>query len=304
MNSTIAVARPVLNFRTLIAWPVMLFVSMLPDILFQELTGHLPDWLFGAKLALIAALLVGSLFWENLRALRLFFGVLLTLFALEWGVTRFFDGLSYRSWLAAASPFVQQVGLVQITRTTTAILMTLAMLALFRRFDRFFLVKGRLDAPAQPIPLILTRPPSWRILGPAIAGAMCLGLLVFVFAFGRPPALASLTHALPLLPFVLLFAASNAFGEEMLYRAPWLAALESPVGPAHALLITAAYFGISHYYGVPYGVLGMVMAFIPGWLNGKAMLETRGFLWAWFIHLWMDVVIFFFMALGAVSPGG
>lgn len=90
----------------------------------------------------------------------------------------------------------------------------------------------------------------------------------------------------------------------MLYRAPWLAALESPVGPAHALLITAAYFGISHYYGVPYGVLGMVMAFIPGWLNGKAMLETRGFLWAWFIHLWMDVVIFFFMALGAVSPGG
>jgi len=304
MNSTIAVARPVFNFRTLIAWPVILFVSILPDILFREMTGRLPDWLFGAKLALIVALLLGSLFWENLRLLRLFFGVLLTLFVLEWGVTRFLDGLGYRSWLAGASPFVQQVGLVQITRTATAILMTLAMLALFRRFDRFFLVKGRLDAPAQPIPFILTRPPSWRILGPAIAGAMCLGLLVFIFAFGRPPALASLAHALPLLPFVLLFAASNAFGEEMLYRAPWLAALESPVGPAQALLMTAAYFGISHYYGVPYGVLGMVMAFIPGWLNGKAMLETRGFFWAWFIHFWMDAVIFFFMALGAVSPGG
>ena len=304
MNSTVAVARPVLNFWTLIAWPVMLFVSMLPDILLQELTGHLPDWLFGAKLALITALLLGSLFWENLRPLRLFFGVLLTLFILEWGVMRFFDGLSYRSWLAAASPFVQQVGVVLITRTTTAILMTLVMLAVFRRFDRFFLVKGRLDAPAQPIPFILTRPPSWRVLGPAIAGAMCLGLLVFVFAFGRPPALASLAQGLSLLPFVLVFAASNAFGEEMLYRAPWLAALESPVGPAQALLITAAYFGISHYYGVPFGVLGVIMAFIPGWLNGKAMLETRGFFWAWFIHLWMDVVIFFFMALGAVSPGG
>ena len=276
MNSTMAVARPVLNFRTLIAWPVMLLVSMLPDILFQELTGHLPDWLFGAKLALITALLLGSLFWENLRPLRLFFSVLLALFILAWGVMRFFDGLSYRSWLAAASPFVQQVGLVQITRTTTAILMTLVMLAVFRRFDRFFLVKGRLDTPAQPIPFIMPRPPSWRVLGPAFAGAMCLGLLVFVFAFGRPPALTSL--ALPLLPFVLVFAASNAFGEEMLYRAPWLAALESPVGPAQALLITAAYFGISHYYGVPFGVLGVIMAFIPGWLNGKAMLETRGFL--------------------------
>lgn len=36
------------------------------------MTGHLPNWLFGAKLALIAALLLGSLFWENLRPLRLF----------------------------------------------------------------------------------------------------------------------------------------------------------------------------------------------------------------------------------------
>lgn len=33
MNSTVAVARPVPNYRTLIAWPVMLFVSMLPDII-------------------------------------------------------------------------------------------------------------------------------------------------------------------------------------------------------------------------------------------------------------------------------
>jgi hypothetical protein len=46
------------------------------------------------------------------------------------------------------------------------------------------------------------------------------------------------------------------------------------------------------------------MAFIPGWLSGKAMLETRGFFWAWFIHFWMDVVIFFFMALGAVALAG
>jgi hypothetical protein len=109
---------------------------------------------------------------------------------------------------------------------------------------------------------------------------------------------------LPLLPFVLLFAASNAFGEEMIYRAPWLGALEDPIGPVHALLITAVYFGIGHFYGVPYGILGVVMAFIPGWLMGKAMLETRGFFWAWFIHLCMDIVVFFFVALGSISPGG
>jgi hypothetical protein len=71
-----------------------------------------------------------------------------------------------------------------------------------------------------------------------------------------------------------------------------------------ALLVTATYFGISHYYGVPYGILGCIMAFIPGWLMGKAMLETRGFFWAWMIHFSMDVVIFIFVAMGSVVPGG
>ena len=75
-------------------------------------------------------------------------------------------------------------------------------------------------------------------------------------------------------------------------------------GPVHVLLITAVYFGLSHFYGVPYGILDVVMAFIPGWLMGKAMLETCGFFWAWFIHLCMDIVIFFFMALGSISLGG
>jgi hypothetical protein len=304
MNTAIVTSKPTFPVNVLVAWTVMILVSILPDILLQELTGSAPGWLFGAKLALIGALLLGSYLWATLRPLRLYFGVLLALFALSWGVEWFFDRLSYSGWFAGASPFVQQVVYGQITRTTTALLMILVLFAVLRRFDRFFLVKGRLDAPAQPIPLILTRPPSWRVLGPAITVAMCLGLAVFVLAFGERPSLASLKLALPLLPFVLLFAASNAFGEEMLYRAPWLAALESPVGPAQALLITAGYFGISHYFGVPYGVLGVIMAFIPGWLNGKAMLETRGFFWAWFIHFWMDVVIFSFMALGAVTPGG
>jgi len=37
---------------------------------------------------------------------------------------------------------------------------------------------------------------------------------------------------------------------------------------------------------------------------GKAMLETRGFTWAWFIHFIQDVLIFSFMAAGSISPGG
>jgi len=41
-----------------------------------------------------------------------------------------------------------------------------------------------------------------------------------------------------------------------------------------------------------------------GWFLGKSMLETRGLFWAWLIHLVQDVLIFAFLAIGSVTPGG
>jgi membrane protease YdiL (CAAX protease family) len=292
------------GFLPVFAWGTALLVSLLPDILFRELTGELPAWLLWAKVGFLTAMLLLSLYWNSLREIRLFFVVLLSVYLLGWAAERIYQVLDYRTWFVGFDPFMQEMLSVQIPRFTIAVLMVLIMLILVRSFEGFFFVKGKLDAEAAPIPLIIDKPSSWRILCPAIAGAMCLGLTVFVLAFGNLPSLKSLAGVLPLLPFVLLFAASNAFGEEMIYRAPWLAALEGPLGPLHALLITAVFFGIEHFYGVPYGVLGVIMAFIPGWLMGKAMLETRGFFWAWVIHISMDIVIFFFMALGSVVPGG
>ncbi len=287
-----------------LAWITTLLVSLLPDILYREFSGSLPAWLWSAKIGLIGGLLLISLLWHSLRALWLYFAVLLSVHLLEWGVGRVYLLLGYTHWFSGASPFLQEMAAVQIPRATAGLLLVLVMLALTRSLRRFFFIRGRLNAPAQPIPWVLTRPPSWRVLGPAISAAMCLGLIVFVFVFGRPPAPQYIAAALPLLPWICLFAASNAFGEEMLYRAPWLGALEGPIGPGQALLMTAVYFGLGHFYGVPYGVPGVILAFIPGWLMGKAMLETRGFFWAWFIHIWMDMVVFFFMAVGAVTPGG
>jgi len=293
--------------RTLLlaaAWGATLLLSLLPDILFRELTGSLPTWLFRAKVDLILVLLLVCTAWKRLRPLWYFFAVLLAVYILEYAFG--LPGLqqAYARWLNHAAPFVQQIGSVEIPRALTSVALVLLMLGLFRSFRGFFLVKGHPAASAGPIPWILTRPPRWNILGPAIAGAMCLGLLVFTFAFGSLPSAQALRGIPPLLPFVLLFALANSFGEEMLYRAPWLGALEAPIGGVQALLITAVYFGLGHFYGVPYGVVGVIMAFIPGWLMGKSMLETRGFTWAWFIHFCMDVVIFFFIALGSVKPGG
>jgi hypothetical protein len=304
MNQTLSNSKTVTNRLVLIAWVVILLISILPDILFREFTGNLPGWLFSIKVALLIVLLAVSFLWLDLRPLRLFLAVLLIAYLLEWGISWFYASLSYSTWFIRTNSFIQQMAFVQIPRLTSGILMVILMLFLFHKPGNFFFIKGDLAAKAEPIPLIMTRPSSWKILGPIIAAAMCLGLVVFSVIFGDLPSSQSLQNALPLLFFVPLFAASNAFGEEILYRAPLLASLENPVGPVHALLISAAYFGISHFYGVPYGILGIALAFIPGWLLGKSMLETRGFFWAWFIHFWMDVVVFTFIALGSVTPGG
>ena len=132
----------------MVAWVTTLLVSQLPDIFFKELIGDLPALSFGAKVSLIVALLLVSLLWKNLRALWLFFAVLLAVYLLEWGVAQFYQSLSYITWFAGANSFVKEVGAVQIQRTTTAILLVLVMLVLVHRFDRFFFVKGKLDAQA------------------------------------------------------------------------------------------------------------------------------------------------------------
>jgi membrane protease YdiL (CAAX protease family) len=286
------------------AWCLTLLVSLLPDIILREMFGGIPAWLFWAKIALLGIFFIASLSLKFLRPLALFILILLVIFLLEWGVDRFYHSISFSTWFAGQSAFVRDIGMVQVPRATIGILVVLIMLLLFRSLGGFFFVRGKLDAEAAPIPLLMTRSASWCVLGPAIAIAMSLGLLVFTFVFGSLPSVQSIKHLGSFLPFIILFAVSNSFGEEMLYRAPWLAALERPVGRTQALLLTATFFGIGHYYGVPYGIVGVIMAFIPGWLMGKAMLETRGFLWAWIIHFSMDFVIFSLIALGSIAPGG
>jgi membrane protease YdiL (CAAX protease family) len=304
MEETTAEVKSDRKLFALLVWVVILLVSLLPDILLKELTCSLPAWLYGAKVGLAIALLLVTLLWKRMRPLWLFSAALVVVYLVDWLINRIFQMQVFSSWLAGINPFAAEVGSVVIPRFTAGLLMAIIMLVLTGKFERFFLVKGRLDAQAAPIPLIMTRPSSWRILGPAIAGAMCLGLIAFSLIFGNLPSVNSLRHIFALLPFIFLFAAFNAFGEEMIYRAPWLSSLEVPLGATQALLITSVYFGIAHYYGVPYGIVGVIMSFIPGWLMGKSMLETRGFTWAWFIHFCMDVVVFTFIALGSVTPGG
>jgi membrane protease YdiL (CAAX protease family) len=66
-------------------------------------------------------------------------------------------------------------------------------------------------------------------------------------------------------------------------------------------VITAVLFGLRHYYGQPSGPLGVVMAGIAGWFWARSMIETRGFFWAFFIHMVQDVVILSFLAVATAT---
>lgn len=293
-----------ISVMTLVAWVVMLAVSILPDVIWFELTEAIPTWLYPVKVAFAVVLLMSTLIWPTLNPLRSLAGVVFVLLSLDWGVREFYSLLRWEAWLVGSDRFIHDMLVVQGPRFTLALLMTGFLWFLTRNRHDFFLALGKLDAAANPIPLIMTRPSSWRILGPFLSIALAGGLTVFMVLFGNPIVAALVVKALPLLPFVFLFAAMNAYGEEMIYRASFLAALENVVGSRYALLITATFFGIMHYFGMPYGMLGVVMSALVGWLMGKAMLETRGFFWAWCIHFCLDVAVFFFIAMGTVTPGG
>ncbi len=283
-------------------WIVTLFVSILPDILFKELTGSTPSWLFWAKIVLLVVCTLLSYSWQAIRPIRLYFVVLLVLNLANW-VTGLIQRLpQWQVWFSSSS-FTSVLAETQILRFGVALVMIATMLILLRRRSAFFLVKGQTDAPAEPVRFLFDKPISWMRFGAILSVAISLGTLAFLVIAGRP-SLGSLLGALPLLPVVVLFALMNSFSEEMSYRAAPLSTLQENVGKGQALLATAAYFGIWHYYGVPYGVIGVVMAGILGWLLGKSMLETKGFFWAWFIHFLQDVMIFSFMAIGSVVAGG
>lgn len=289
-----------------IAWVSTLLASILPDIIFKELTGNVPPWLVWAKASFLAACITVSFFWTGVRLLRKYWILMLVLILLErffygWvSGTEFWRGLMNQ----ITNPFVQTLMSTQGMRVAIALGMILVLLLMGYRRREFFLVRGDTDAPAEPVRWLgINQPVSWTRLGLISAVAIGVGLLVFLFAAGGPSP-AALRGVIPYLPWVLLFAATNAFGEEMSYRAALLAPLNPAVGKSQSLLLTAALFGIWHFYGVPYGVVGVLMAGFLGWWLGKSMLETRGFFWPWFIHFIQDVFIFGFMAVGSITPGG
>jgi len=287
-NATVTVKDDVKPSRLHIVavWAIMLGVSLLPDILWHELAGGDTRWLFWAKIACLAAVVGASLVWKPIRALRNFVVLLLAIYVAEKLVGQLTVLPFWQGWFGGAgASFAVSMAGIQFGRLLVSLLMIGVLLALGYRRGDFFLVRGQVDAPIKPVRWLgFPKPEPWTRFGGQWVIYISLGLLAFLSIGGRP-SLQSFLQAAPMLPAVLVLAAMNAFNEELSYRSTLLAGMERVVGSQHALWNAALFFGLAHYFGVPYGIVGVLMSTFLGWMLGKSMLETRGFFWAWFITL-------------------
>lgn len=294
------------NNILLITWLIVLLSSGLPKIVLQEIFGQTvsSDLQAIIPISVISLGLLITLFWHPLQKLRQFFLIFLILIAVQWFVFNQVDTLPFFRDRLRNPNFNVYMLTEQSLNLMVTLLMIATLLLMKKKPADFFLARGNLSAPVAPIGWMgVKHGERWNKFGALLALFISMGTLAFLIFAGNP-SIQMISKLIPYLPAILLAAALNAFNEEMTYKASFLSVLEKPMGAQQSLLIVAAYFGIAHFYGVPYGVIGVLLAGFLGWILARSMLETRGLFWAWFIHFLQDVWIFSFMAISAIIPGG
>ncbi len=95
------------------------------------------------------------------------------------------------------------------------------------------------------------------------------------------------------LPAVIVLALFNAFTEELIFRGFVQRALLAYLGPAAAVLLQAAFFGIHHWGSSPVpGFATVAITFLFGAVWGLSVLQTRGLGWAVCCHTLIDMTFF------------
>ena len=199
------------------------------------------------------------------------------------------------TWLPftlSTNQFVDAKLKYQIATFVLALVVLSFVYALYPDNARRFYKMGNLSAPAEPVKWLGIKPTdNWKTVGRSFAVIVSLATGAFVYfnvARGQSLDAGNIRY----LPLILIFAAMNAFTEEAITRLSVVTALDGFIRRPSIYLISAIIFGVPHFFGVPGGILGSLMAGFLGWLLAKSIAETEGMFWAWFIHFLQDVIIF------------
>ena len=157
---------------------------------------------------------------------------------------------------------------------------------------KLFLSFGNISAPVVPVEWFgIGEGKTWVFAGLYLCILITLGTFSFVYFQFRKQKIKA-QEIFPYIGWIVLFSLSNSFSEEIIYRLGIIVPLYNVIGVEEIILLSAIVFGLVHFGGMPHGLIGMFMAGFLGWFLAKAVVETQGLFWAWFIHFIQDVVIY------------
>lgn len=278
-----------------VIWIMVLIGSILPEIALSTIIGTIPAWLPWVKILFFGALLLLSVPFKQLRAAAAFGALLLVMTTTTFLLNGQSLNIAVVQTALGDSEFIRTVQPNQTQKLIVTVLVMILLLMLGYRRKDLYLTWGNLRAAIQPVRLLgFPKPDSWVSFGGQWSVYLALGTAAGLWLTSQVP-LPEIDAFLPFLPVVLLMAALNAFNEEFIYRSSVIATLENHLHRKQIWWISAAFFGIAHFWGMPSGFVGVLLATFMGWILAKAMLETRGFFWSWWIHFFQDIVIFSFL---------
>lgn len=290
----------------IVIWAIILVASPLAIIPWRTFAAHEPFWWPWMHAVTLLALLSLTLIHPKLRSLKRYSVIMLLIFLLgygggwDWGLIPFIrDSAFWDTWAASAPKALYEISLHFLRLTPALTILAFLLITGRKRLD-FYLVKGNIHATVEQSRLVSTKKPEpWIRVALIFSTVFVTVTVVFlVGAYGFPAT--GFAQNWFFIPVGLLVAAMNGFNEEFTLRAAPLGELKPVIGKSSSLVVTAAYFGLGHYYGVPNGVIGVLLSTFLGWLLGKSMIETKGFFVAWLVHFLTDIPIFIFFIAGGI----
>lgn len=294
------------KFLLVVAWITPLLASSLGLIIWREFASGEPywwPWMIAIGLLILFAL---AFIIKTLKPLRWFILIFIVIFFLgfgggwQWGLIPLIRSSTLWINWTEQLPWALSSIVTHLLRLLPALSILLILCLIGRKRVDFFLIKGNINALVEPSKLIgMKKPEPWTRIGSIFLVVFTVGTLLFLI-FTTNYSFDDFIRAVPLIPVAILIAAINAFNEEFTLRAAPLSEARNFIGKQWSLAITTSFFALGHYYGVPNGILGVLLSGFLGWFLGKSLLETKGFFWAWLIHFVPDIIIFSFYAMSAV----
>jgi membrane protease YdiL (CAAX protease family) len=157
-------------------------------------------------------------------------------------------------------------------------------------FMQYFSI-GNINALTEKVTLFgINEGDKWLSTGLSLLATISIATGVFLY-FQLKPYQVDWQTLKPAFFWIILFSLTNSFAEEMVFRTGIIAPLSGLMDVKTMFLISAILFGIPHFFGMPSGIIGVLMAGLLGFVLAKSMYETNGIFWAWLIHFIQDILI-------------